>query len=82
MAARYKAWTLFSHSNAGIVGSNSTQSIDVCMSLFCVYVEALRRADHSSKDSYRPCKKEKNLRNWRRGQGPAKGSRAIDEWMN
>jgi hypothetical protein len=24
----------------------------------------------------------KRLRNWRRGQGPKKGCRAIDEWMN
>jgi hypothetical protein len=24
----------------------------------------------------------KNLRKWRRGQGPTKGCRAIDEWMN
>jgi hypothetical protein len=39
-----------------------------------------RSCVHSSKESYRLCKKR--LRNWRRGQGPTKGSRAIDEWVN
>jgi hypothetical protein len=41
---------------AGIVGSNPTQGMDVCprLSVLCcpVQVEALRRADHSSKESY------------------------------
>jgi hypothetical protein len=38
MAARSKAWTVFARSNAGIVGSNPTLGVDVCMRLFCVYV--------------------------------------------
>jgi hypothetical protein len=29
VAARSKAWTVFAHSDAGIVGSNPTQSMDV-----------------------------------------------------
>jgi hypothetical protein len=33
-----KAWTVFSRSNAGIVVSNPTQGMDVCLRLFCVYV--------------------------------------------
>jgi hypothetical protein len=41
---------------AGIVGSNPAQGMDVCprLSVLCcpVYVQALRRADHSSKESY------------------------------
>jgi hypothetical protein len=41
---------------AGIVGSNPAQGMDVCprLSVLCcpVYVEALRWADHSSKESY------------------------------
>jgi hypothetical protein len=40
---------------AGIVGSNPAQGLDVCprLSVLCsVQVEALRRADHSSKESY------------------------------
>jgi hypothetical protein len=38
VASRSKAWTIFARSNAGIVGSNPTQGMDVCVSLFCVYV--------------------------------------------
>jgi hypothetical protein len=41
---------------AGIVGSNPAQGMDVCprLSVLCcpVWVEALRQADHSSKESY------------------------------
>jgi hypothetical protein len=37
VAARSKAWTVFAHSNAGIVVSNLTWGIDVCVRLFCVY---------------------------------------------
>jgi hypothetical protein len=32
------AWTIFARSNAGIVDSNPTQDMDVCVRLFCVYV--------------------------------------------
>jgi hypothetical protein len=59
-----KACTVFARSNAGMVGSNPTQGmcVSVCVySVFvlsCVYVAALRRADHSSKESYRLCKKD------------------------
>jgi hypothetical protein len=38
VAARSKAWTVFSRSNAGMVGSNPTQGMDVCVRLFCVCV--------------------------------------------
>jgi hypothetical protein len=38
VAARSKARTSFARSNAGIVGSNPTQCMDVCVRLFCVYV--------------------------------------------
>jgi hypothetical protein len=47
--------------------------------LFCVPVAALRRADPTSKESYRLCKR---LRNWKRGQDQTKGSRATEKWMN
>jgi hypothetical protein len=43
--------------------------------LSCLLIAALRRADPPSKDSYRLCKR---LRNWKSGQGPTKGCRAID----
>jgi hypothetical protein len=38
VAARSKAWTVFARSNAGNVGSNPTQGMDVCVRLFCVCV--------------------------------------------
>jgi hypothetical protein len=34
-AARSKTWTAFARSNAGIVVSNPTQGMDVCVCLFC-----------------------------------------------
>jgi hypothetical protein len=47
-------------SNTGIAGSNPARGMDVCprFSVSCcpVYVEALRRADLPSKDSYRMSK--------------------------
>jgi hypothetical protein len=52
VSARSKAWTVFARSNAGIIGSNPTQGMDVCMCdysvfvLSCVEVAAWRRADH------------------------------------
>jgi hypothetical protein len=39
VAALSKAWTVFARSNAGIVGSNPTRGMDVCVcvySVFCV----------------------------------------------
>jgi hypothetical protein len=55
-----KAYIVFARSEAGIVGSNPTQGMDVvafvCVCAFlCVraQVEALRRADHPPKESYR-----------------------------
>jgi hypothetical protein len=64
VAARSKAWTVFARSDAGIVGSNPSNGMDVCVCVYsvfvlsCVWVEALRRADHSSKEFYRLCKKD------------------------
>jgi hypothetical protein len=81
VASRSKTWTVFARSKAGIVGSNPTQSMDVCIVcvysvfvLFCMQVEALRRADPPSKEFHRICIR---LRNWKRGNDPTKGCRAI-----
>jgi hypothetical protein len=38
VAARFKAWTVFARSNAGIVGSNPTQGMDVCVYIYSVFV--------------------------------------------
>jgi hypothetical protein len=58
---RYTAWIVLARSNTGIVGSNPTWGKDVrvfsVFVLYCVQVASLRRADPSSKESYRLCKK-------------------------
>jgi hypothetical protein len=36
LTVHIKAWTFFAHSNAGIVASNPTQFMDVCVRLFCL----------------------------------------------
>jgi hypothetical protein len=36
--SRSRAWTIFARFKAGIVGSNPTWCMDVCMRLFCVCV--------------------------------------------
>jgi hypothetical protein len=79
-AAPSKAWTVFALSNTGIMGSNPSQDMDVCLRLFCVCVvlcigSFLRRADPPSKESYWLCI---GLRNWKSDQGPTKDCRAID----
>jgi hypothetical protein len=62
VVARSKAWTVFARSNVGMVGSNSTQGMDICMCVYsvfvlsCVYVAVLWRAYPPSKESYRLCK--------------------------
>jgi hypothetical protein len=38
LAARSKACNVFARSNTGIVGSNLTQGMDVCLRLICVCV--------------------------------------------
>jgi hypothetical protein len=38
VAMRHKALTVFARSNAGMVSSNPTQGMDVCVRLFCVFV--------------------------------------------
>jgi hypothetical protein len=79
VAAQCKAWTVFARSKAGIVGSNPTQGMDVCVCvysvfvLFFVQVAALRRADHSSKESYRLCKKDYGTEEEARAQQRAVG---------
>jgi hypothetical protein len=38
VAARSEAWSVFANSNAGIVGSNPTQGMDVCPCVYSVFV--------------------------------------------
>jgi hypothetical protein len=68
VAVQPKAWTVFAHSNTGILGSNLTWGMDFCVRLFyvcavlCVQVAALRRADSLYKESYWLCKKINKLK--------------------
>jgi hypothetical protein len=78
VAARSRAWTVFARSNTGIVVSNPARGMYVCVRLFCVQLAALRPADPPSKESYRLYKRS---RNWKSGQGPTKGCRAIDRFV-
>jgi hypothetical protein len=83
MAARPKAWTVFARSNAGMVRSNPTQGMDVCVCvhsvsvLSCVWMAALRRADLSPRESYRLCKKDYETEEEARAQ-----QRALEPLMN
>jgi hypothetical protein len=65
LAARSKAGTVFAQSNTGIVGSNPTYGMHVCVRLFCVcascvQVAALLWADPPSKEAYPLCKRPRN----------------------
>jgi hypothetical protein len=84
VAARSKAWTVFSRSNTGIMGSNPTRGMDVCVLLFCVCVvlrvgSGLVTADPPPKESYQLCIR---LKNWKSAQGPTKDCRAIDRYID
>jgi hypothetical protein len=77
------AWTIFARCNAGIVGSNPTQGMDVCVCVYsvfvlsCVQVTALRQAVPPSKESYRLCKKDYENEEEARAQ-----QRALESLMN
>jgi hypothetical protein len=86
VAARSKAWTVFARSDGGIVGSNPTQGMDVCVFVYsvfmlsCVEVAALRRADPLSKVSYRLCKKDYETEEEARAQQRSL-VQLMNEWM-
>jgi hypothetical protein len=80
MTVAAQSWTVFARSNSGIVCSNPTQDMDVCVHLFCVCVVLCvgsgLATGWSPAQGVLPivCR----LRNWKSGQGPTKGCRAID----
>jgi hypothetical protein len=71
-AALSKAWIVIARSNTGIVGSNPTQGIDVCVLLFCVWVVLC--VGSCLMTGWFPVQgvlpTVYRLRNWKSGQGP------------
>jgi hypothetical protein len=83
VAARSKAWTVFARSNIGIVGSNLTQGMDVCVLLFSVCVVfcvgiGLATGCPPSKDSNRLCIR---LGKWKSGRGSTKSHNNKNDKM-
>jgi hypothetical protein len=72
MAAPSKAWTVFAHSNTGVMGSNPTRGMGVCVGLFCVCIVLCvgsgLTTGWSSVQGVQPTLYR--LRNWKRDQGP------------
>jgi hypothetical protein len=69
VAARYKACTVFARSNTGIMGSNPTHGIDVCVRLVCV-VLCIGRGRATDRSVKGVLSTMYGLRNWENGQGP------------
>jgi hypothetical protein len=80
VAARSKAWTVFARSNPGIIGSNPTGGMDVCVCVYSVCVVLCEGSGLATGWSpvHRVLPTVCRLRNWKSGQGPTKGSRAIE----
>jgi hypothetical protein len=79
VAARSMAWTVFARSKTGVLGSNLTWGMDVCVRLFWVCTvlcagSALATGWSPSKESYQLCK---SARKRKSDQGPTKGCRDI-----
>jgi hypothetical protein len=83
VAARSKAWTVFARSNTGVVGSNDTRDMDVCVRLFCVCVVLCVGSGVAT--GWAPVKRVLptvyGLRNWKSGQGPTEDCRAIERYI-
>jgi hypothetical protein len=90
VAAQYKACTVFTRSNAGISGSNPAQGMDVCVRLFCVCVVlCVGKGIVKGWSPFQGVLPRMGSRNWKSGQGPTKGCRAIiiikllvSQWLN
>jgi hypothetical protein len=87
VAARSKAWTVFARSNTGIVGSNLTRGMDVCVRVFCVFVVLCVGSGLAT--GWSPVKgvlpTVYRLRNWKSGQGPQRPSHRylyFSNWEN
>jgi hypothetical protein len=72
VVARCKARTVFAHSNTGIVDSNPTGGMDICVRLFCVFVVLC--VGRGLATCWSPVQGVipivYRLRHWKNGQGP------------
>jgi hypothetical protein len=87
VAARSKAWTVFARSNTGIVGSNPTRGMDVCVCLFCLFCpvcagSSLAMRWSPSKESYWLCKKIKKLKKRSRSNKGLQSHRQTDRQID
>jgi hypothetical protein len=83
VAARSKAWTVFARWNAGIVGSNPNQSMDVCVHLFSVCIVLCVGSGLATDWSpiQRILPTVYRIKKLKSCQGPTKGCRAIDIYI-
>jgi hypothetical protein len=81
VAARSKTWTVFARSNTGVMDSNPTKGMDVCVRLFCAYVVLC--VGRGLATGWSPVQgvlpTVYGLRNWNSGQGPTKGCSGSEE---
>jgi hypothetical protein len=75
VAARSQAWTVFARLNADRGFGSHSRHICLCVRLFCICVVLC--VDHSSKESYRLCKKDYETEDEGRAQ-----QRAVESLMN
>jgi hypothetical protein len=79
VVAKSKAWTVVARWNTGVVGSNPTRSMDICVRLFCVCV--VLRVGRGPVTSWSPVQgvlpTVYRIKTLKRGQGPTKGCTAI-----
>jgi hypothetical protein len=80
VAVWFKAWTVFARSNTGIVTSNPTRGMDVCVRLFCACVVLCVGSSLAMDQGVLPT--VYRLRNSKSRQGPTKGCRAIVRWQS
>jgi hypothetical protein len=75
-----RQWTVFALSNTGVVGSNLTRGMDVCVPLFCICaVAALQWADPRSRSPTDYVKDQETVKS---GKAQQKGCTAIDGRMD
>jgi hypothetical protein len=74
VASRSKVWTVFACSNTGVVRSNPTQSMNVCVRLFCISVVL-----YTGRDLAKGCSPIQGvlptvykIKKMKKGQGPTK----------